>query len=212
MADYLPIFINTDGLNCLVVGGGKIALRKILALLRFQVKITVVSEEINHGLRKLLKRGLITWKKGKFSPCDLSGLQMVIAAANHPETNHIICRWAEGFGILCNVVDDPRSSGFIFSAVHRMESLTIAVSTQGAVPALARKIKREIAGLYGKDYGDYLGKLSRMRQYLKTIEPDIQKRRRILHQLVRAPRQKIQTLDEMKLKEELTNGLLFNRN
>ncbi|HEY8464338.1 MAG TPA: bifunctional precorrin-2 dehydrogenase/sirohydrochlorin ferrochelatase [Bacillota bacterium] len=184
MPDFLPIMVKTTGLPCLVVGGGKIALRKVLILLRFGATVTVVAEERVKGIAKLAGQGRINLRTKRFSPTDLFGKKLVIAATNHWEINGKIAGWAKILSIPCNCIDDLALSGFIFPAIYRSDPLTVAVSTQGYYPAAARQIKREVAANYGKSYGPYLGKLRDYREKIKLVETDPQKRRQLLKKLL----------------------------
>jgi siroheme synthase-like protein len=197
--------IKIEHMPCLVVGGGKIALRKALGLLRFHAKVTVVSPEINRGLRKLLQRERISWRKKRFSIVDLWRQKLVVAATDDQGANRRIGFWASKFRILFNSVDDLGSSGFIFPAIHKTGVLTLSVSTQGYCPGLARKVKQELACHYRPDYGDYIRKISRIRENLRAREPDFQKRRQILKRIINLDMELLLSFDEAKIKELLSD-------
>jgi len=184
MAEFLPVMLKTTGLSCLVVGGGKVALRKVLAVLRFGMSVTVVAEELAPGLRKLVERRWIRWRQRKFSPLDLLGTKMVIAATDDSQVNRRVAWWARRLNLYYNTVDLMELSNFIFPAVYRSGALTVAVSTQGYYPAAARKIKREFARNYGTVYREYLEKLRGYRERIKKAEPCPKRRRAILNQLL----------------------------
>lgn len=184
MAEFLPVMLNTTQMSCLVVGGGKIALRKVLVLLRFGVKVTVTAEQLSPGLQKLVDRQLIRWRAKKFGPGALLFKKMVVAATNDPQVNLRVVRWARRFKLLYNTVDNLELSNFIFPAIYRSGPLAVAVSTQGYFPAAARKIKREFAQNYGAAYGEYLEKLREYREKVKTAEPEPERRRSILNHLL----------------------------
>lgn len=184
MTEFLPVMLRTTQMPCLVIGGGKIALRKVLALLRFGMQITVVAKELTPGLRKLVDRGLIRWRSKKFRPMDLLFMKIVIAATNDEVVNRSVARWARRLKLHYNTVDNMELSDFIFPAVYRSGPLTVAISTQGYYPAAARKIKREFAQNYGAAYGEYLKKLKGYREQVKTVEPNPGRRRTILKHLL----------------------------
>lgn len=184
MAEFLPVMLNTTQMSCLVVGGGKIALRKVLVLLRFGVKVTVTAEQLSPGLQKLVDRQLIRWRAKKFGPGALLFKKMVVAATNDPQVNLRVVRWARRFKLFYNTVDNLELSNFIFPAIYRSGPLAVAVSTQGYFPAAARKIKRELARNYGAAYGEYLEKLREYRQKVKTAEPEPERCRLILNHLL----------------------------
>lgn len=184
MTDFLPIMLKMTPLPCLVVGGGRIALRKTLVLLKFGAEVTVVAEELTSGLQKLARRGLIHWRAKKFSWVDLWGKRLAIAATDNRELNHKIVGWARKIHILANAVDDGDNSEFIFPAIYRSGALTVGIATQGCYPAAARKLKQELAKRYDPGYGHYLEKLGGWRCYLKTQAGDPRRRRRILRRLL----------------------------
>ncbi len=184
MAEFLPVMLKATGLPCLVVGGGKVALRKTLAVLGFGMRVTVVAEELVPGLSKLVERCKVRWRRGKFSLVDLIGVKMVIAATDDPQVNRRVARWARRLNLYINAVDDMEWSNFIFPAVYRSGALTVAISTQGYYPAAARKIKREFAKNYGAAYGRYLEKLRGFREQIKKAEPDFARRRALLTRLL----------------------------
>ncbi|HYH03476.1 MAG TPA: bifunctional precorrin-2 dehydrogenase/sirohydrochlorin ferrochelatase [Bacillota bacterium] len=203
MPDFLPIMVKTTGLPCLVVGGGKIALRKVMVLLRFGASVTVVSEERIKGIAKLAGQGRITWRNKRFSLTDLFGKKLVIAATNHRGINGKIAGWAKILGIPFNCVDDLALSSFIFPAIYRSGPLTIAISTQGFYPAAARQIKREIAANYGRIYGFYLDKLRDYREKIKLVEADPQKRRYLLKNLLQVGADTLLPWNEIDFREWL---------
>lgn len=184
MAEFLPVMLRTTQMPCAVVGGGKIALRKVLALLRFGMDVTVIARELTPGLRKLVDRQLIRWRPKKFSPLDLLFKKAVIAATDDEDVNRSVVRWAGRLKLHYNTVDNMELSEFIFPAVYRSGPLIVAISTQGYFPGAARKIKREFARSYGTAYGEYLKKLKGYRHQVKTVEPSPGRRRMILKHLL----------------------------
>lgn len=184
MAEFLPVMLKTTELPCLVAGGGKIALRKVLAVLRFGMKVTVVAEELTPGLRKLVDRQYIRWRPKKFAPADLFAMKMAIAATDDPLVNRRVVRWARRLRLYYNTIDNMELSNFIFPAVYRSGALTVAISTQGYYPAAARKIKQEFAQNYGAVYPEYLEKLRGYREWIKRVEPSPGRRRTMLNHLL----------------------------
>ncbi len=205
MPDYLPVMLKTARLPCLVVGGGKIARRKVLVLLRFGARVTVVAEELNRGLAKLADRQLICWRRKKFGLADLLFQKVVIAATDDPVVNRQVSQWADRMRILCNSVDNSEQSGFIFPAIYHSDPLTVAISTQGYYPAATKQIKRRFAKDYGGAYGEYLKKLKAFRQLLKTSEGNPRRRRHLLNRLLRVDSQVVIGWNEKEFKEWLGN-------
>lgn len=205
MPEFMPIMVDVENLPCLVVGGGKVAQRKVLDLLRFKAKITVIATGLTYGLHKLHGRGLIRWKRKHFSLFDLFSQRLVIAATHDPELNRKVCLSAAKLGRLCNAVDAAKISGFIFPAIHKQGPLVLSVSTQGICPSLSRTIKRKLAINYSAVYQDVALKLGSIRKKLQQKEPDFQKRRRILNRLTNLEPEKLLTIAEDKLEGWLSN-------
>lgn len=180
--EYMPLMIRLRNMRCLVVGGGSVACRKAKALLQYGVRLTVISPVIEQELKRLYASGLIRWKRKRFSVIDLFGCRLVVAATDEPKVNRRIDVWSKKLRILNNAVDDPINSNFIFPAIYGLEPLTIAVSTQGKAPALARKIRNELAEVYGPDYKAYLEAMVRLRTDVLKTESDAARRRILIEQ------------------------------
>ena len=134
---------------CLVVGAGPVALEKIEGLLVCDAKITVVAPEAVAEVADLAREGAITWHQRVYEPADLEGRFMVIAATSDTDLNVGVFRDAEARQMLVNVVDVPPLCNFILPAIVRSGPIAIAISTSGASPALAKRLKREIAEQFG---------------------------------------------------------------
>ena len=209
--DFLPVMLRLRNTRCLVVGDGKTAFRKTLTLLRYGGKVTVVSPNLSRGMQGLHKRGLIFWKSRRFRLTDLVGFRLVIAATGEQRTNQTISRWAQRLHILINAVDDPGASSIIFPAIYAVGSLNIAVSTQGLVPALARKIKGEIAKIYNREYGVYLERLAQLRQAVQQCTPRLDQRKLLMNYLLSLDRERIISADLNNIKELLQDGAFCHR-
>jgi siroheme synthase-like protein len=147
---YYPVFLNIRGKKCVVVGGGQVALRKVKALLDAGADVQVISPDLCPQLSKLAKIEEIAVEKRSFQPGDLEGALIAVAAADNNNINLEVAKEAGGKGILVNLVDDPGNSDFIMPSCLRRGDVTIAVSTAGRSPALARKIRTRLE----KDLGD----------------------------------------------------------
>lgn len=180
--EYVPLMIRLRGMRCLVVGGGQIAFRKAKTLLRYGGRVTVIGPEIGREMNKLQSRGLIRWKQKRFSVTDLLGCRLVVAATDDPKVNRMINTWSGRLHILNNSVDDPKNSNFIFPAIYRLEPMTIAVSTQGKAPALAKRVRDEIAMAYGLDYQPYLEAMIQLRTHVRERETDADRRKTLIEQ------------------------------
>ncbi len=141
-----PIFLKLESVPCLVVGGGSVAARKVRGLLPSGARVTVVSPEASEELSALAREGRIEWRRRAFAPGDLEGFRLVIAATNRPEVNARVYEEALARGVLVNTVDDPQHSSFFVPSVVRRGLLTLAISTSGAVPYLARRLREHLEG------------------------------------------------------------------
>lgn len=179
---YYPVFLDVAGKHCVIAGGGKIAERKISALLKSGARITVISPKLTNTVSRLKESNKIKHIARDYRKGDLKGAFIAIAATDSAEINEKISRDADALGIPVNVVDRPRLCSFIVPSVIERGGLEIAVSTSGISPALSRSIRLELESLYGKEFGSYLRKLSRFREKaLKEVPPD--ERRKLFKRL-----------------------------
>ena len=150
---YYPVSLNIRGRKCLVVGGGEVALRKVQVLLEHGADVEVISPDLCPELARLAQSGEIRVRHHLYRDGYLAGAFMAIAATDDAGINRQVAAEAQSRAILVNVVDDAESSDFIAPSYLRRDALTIAVSTSGQSPALARKIRTrletEITGQYG---------------------------------------------------------------
>jgi uroporphyrin-III C-methyltransferase/precorrin-2 dehydrogenase/sirohydrochlorin ferrochelatase len=151
--DYFPIFINLKGQDCLVVGAGEIAARKIDCLVRAGAKITVIATEISATVATMQATHALTVLKKPFLSEDLRDFKLVVSATNHDETNRLVAKTAEQQKILVNVVDNPELCSFIFPAIIDRSPIIAAVSSSGAAPILARLLRAKIETIIPPAYG-----------------------------------------------------------
>lgn len=177
MSAYYPVFVDIRGKRCVVVGGGKVAERKVSSLLKAQGEVTVISDILTNKLKELSKKGKIRHIARKFVPEDIEGAFLVVAATSDQEANRQIANSAP---FLVNVVDNPGLSNFIVPSVIRKGPLTIAVSTSGISPAFSARIRRDLERLYGRDLVPFFNHLKRLRTELLKEVTDPKLRRLIL--------------------------------
>ena len=159
-----PLFLDVGEKSCLVVGGGEIALRKAEALLKAgAAKVKAVAPIFHPGLAKLGEKGAVKIFRRKFRLSDLKGAALVICATDSEKINSLAAVAAAKNGALVNVVDAPALCNFIVPAVLRSGALTIAVSTGGACPALAKKIRQRLGKQYGGAFSNKVEALRRLR-------------------------------------------------
>ena len=164
---YYPIFLNLEGKKCVVVGGGEVALRKVRTLLNCGAKVVVVSPALNSDLAQLAEAGTISVISREYEPKELTDAVIVVAATDIAEVNQNIAKKARKHGILVNVVDRPEASDFIMPSFVRRGDLVLAVSTSGASPALAKKIRMRLEQAFGEEYSPLLSVIKEVRQELK---------------------------------------------
>jgi len=175
---YYPAFIDLRNKPAVVVGGGSVAERKVRSLVESGAHVRVISPEITKGLTKLRDMGVLKHTKRTYRKGDLKRAFIVIAGTSSPRINKKIADEAE---CLINVIDVPSEGNFIVPSLVRQGALSIAISTKGASPAISKAIRKEIQGLYGKEYGRYLTFVETVRQKALTAIKDTGKRKRFLN-------------------------------
>ena len=167
MASLYPIYADLTGRSVLVVGGGVVAARKVGALLERQTQVTVVSPEICPELQELRDDSGLVIHQRSYRPGDLSEHWLVIAATDDSELNQKIFAEAAEARVFCNVVDQPELCSFQVPAVVGRGPLQIAISTGGASPALAKRIRQQLQEQFGPAYVQLLAGLLELRGYFQ---------------------------------------------
>ena len=152
-ARYFPVSLRLDGARIIVVGGGEIAARKLRLLLKTAAKAEVVARALNPELQRWLAERAITHLAEEFEPAQLDGARLVVAATDDPALNRAVAAAATERNIPVNVVDDPEPSTFITPAIVDRLPMQIAISTGGAAPVLARRLRERIEALLPANYG-----------------------------------------------------------
>ncbi|MBK5117422.1 MAG: bifunctional precorrin-2 dehydrogenase/sirohydrochlorin ferrochelatase [Thermoleophilia bacterium] len=177
--------LRLTGRRCLVVGAGDIGLEKAEGLLACDAEVVVVAPEAtNPEIERLASEGSLRFQRRPWEPADLDGSFMVIAATNDTDTNIAVYDAAEQRAMLVNVVDVPSLCNFILPAIVRTGPLAIAISTAGASPALAKRMKREISELFGQQYAELAGILNDHRGWAKATLPTYQDRKAFFEEIV----------------------------
>ena len=174
---YYPAFLDLEGRKCVVVGGGKVAGRKVKSLLKAGARVTVVSPELGSVLSRLRERGVINHIGRECRPADLRGASLVFSATDQAAENGKVSLAARRQGIPVNVADIPAQCSFIVPSVVERGPLVIAVSTSGASPAMSRSIRLELESLYGIEFARYVRGLSAVRRKAMGKLPPAQRRR-----------------------------------
>jgi precorrin-2 dehydrogenase/sirohydrochlorin ferrochelatase len=178
-----PVFLDLRGVPCAVIGGGKVAQGKVRKLLDAGAKVTVISPAVTPALARLVSRRRVRQVKTRYRSGGLKRFWLVYAASNDPAVNASVAREAKEAGILFNVVDCAALSNFIAPALVRRGELVIAVSTGGASPALAKKIRQDLEKLFGKEYALAVRLLAAARKKLLRARLPAAVRRKLLTEL-----------------------------
>lgn len=183
-----PLFLKLSGHKCLVVGGGPVALQKTRQLADCEASVTVVSPEVAPELLQLIDAGAVQWLRRTYQTGDLDGVFLVIGATDDRTVQEQIAAEAGVAGVLCNIVDVPDLCDFYVPSIVTQGHLKIAVSTNGASPALAHRIRTELEEQFGPEYGEFLEFLARMRSVAKSRFPESpQQRQAFLEAIVASP-------------------------
>lgn len=173
-SSYYPVFLNLDGKKCVVFGGGEVALRKVKMLRDFGAEVTVISPALCPGLVTLAGSRVINALRRAYRPGDLNNAFVVIAATDEKDVNAAIASEARELGVLVNIINAPEVCDFIVPAYVRRGDVTIAVSTAGRSPALARHIRGRLEREFGEEYAALAQLIGEVRSELRELntKPD----------------------------------------
>ena len=185
--DLFPIFFKLTARRCLVIGAGNLAESKIESLRAANANVTVIAPYASPRILEMAAAGDITYLARPYTPGDVATPQptyfLVVTATDVPAVNRAVYLEAQASNILCNAVDDPPYCDFYFPSVVRRGDLQIAISTAGASPALAQRLRKEINAQLPLDTGDWLTDLGNLRREVTQAEPLNEERKLLLHQL-----------------------------
>jgi precorrin-2 dehydrogenase / sirohydrochlorin ferrochelatase len=176
--------LRLTGRRCVVVGGGEIGLEKVEGLLACDGRVVLIAPEAEPELQDLAREGSIEWLRRDYETGDLEATFIAIAATSDTDTNIRVYEDAEARAMLVNVVDVPPLCNFILPAIVRTGPLAIAISTAGASPALAKRIKAQIAAAYGEPYARLAVLLNEVRGWAKGSLPTYQDRKAFFEGIV----------------------------
>ncbi|MCX7766322.1 MAG: bifunctional precorrin-2 dehydrogenase/sirohydrochlorin ferrochelatase [Candidatus Sumerlaeia bacterium] len=180
---YFPLLLNIEGKKCLIVGGGRVAYRKAKIMLSFGAKVTIIAPQLSRTIKLLARNPHLVLKQRKVKRTDLRGAELVFSATNDTQLNARIASWAKADSIPVNVVDSPELCTFIMPAILQRGALQIAISTAGEFPALAQKIRNELAHLFPPDFSAFLKLLGKYRRKLIKSKYDEQTKKTLLSKL-----------------------------
>jgi precorrin-2 dehydrogenase/sirohydrochlorin ferrochelatase len=175
---YYPMFLSLAGRACLVVGAGQVGLRKIETLVDCNASSVLVVDQNppDEALSALLARPslgpVLCFAQRDFQDADLDGVFLAIASTSSPAVNQHISDLCRERGVLCNIVDQPEACSFIVPATVRRGDLTLAVSTGGQSPALAKRIRKDLQEAYGQEYALFLDLMGRLRPLVLALGLD----------------------------------------
>lgn len=177
---YYMACLDLEGRSCLVVGAGKVGVEKAQGLLDAGARVTVVAPKAEPELAELP----IEWLRRTYRTHDLEGRYFVVAATPDGALNRRIYHEAEEQSLFCNVVDTPDLCSAILPAVHREGPISVAVSTGGASPALAQRLRDRIAEQIRPEHAELAERLRELRPWAKAHYPTYEERRDYFQQLV----------------------------
>jgi siroheme synthase-like protein len=193
--------LRLTGRRCVVIGGGDVGLEKVEGLLACDADVTLVAPQAHPELMQLALEGSIRWEQREYESGDLDGRLIAIAATSDTDTNIQVFAQAEERAMLVNVVDVPPLCNFILPAIVRNGPLAIAISTAGASPALAKRMKREIGELFGEPYAMLAVLLNEARGWAKATLPTYQDRKQFFESIVEGEPDPVELLREGRLDE-----------
>jgi precorrin-2 dehydrogenase/sirohydrochlorin ferrochelatase len=177
MALYYPIYLNITAKRCVVIGGGAVAERKVMGLLRAGASVHVVSPAITDPLQELARAGKIEYVSQEYSPDHLDDCELVFAATSSRAVNARVTADAIARRVHVNVADAPQEGDFITPAVVRRGEFCLSVATGGSNPALAARLAGEMEARFGPEYGDFVELLGEVRDTIKEWTLDLTARR-----------------------------------
>lgn len=177
-----PVNLHLRGRSVLLVGGGRVACRKLVELHRSEAEITLVSPELHGDTAALIEAWGVRCEHRAFRPADTAGCFLAIAAANEV-VNREVASAARRSGALVNVVDDAALSDFSLPATARRGRLLLTASTSGALPALSRRLREQLERSYGEEYAAYLDFAAALRPVVLENVPDPVRRRELFLRL-----------------------------
>lgn len=193
MSHYMPVMLDLRGQRVIVIGGGAVAERKVLALLDAEAAVVVVSPSLSAALSTIAEAGGLNWLNRSYVPGDLRGAFLVYAASSNDAVNEQVAAEARSLGLPVNVASRAEAGNFITPGVLRRGRLTVAVSTSGAGPSAAVRITEQLSEVLGEEYEPYLDFLHQLRTEIKRREPSAEVRGRLLRRLSR-----LDVLNEMR--------------
>lgn len=181
---YYPIFLDVEGREAVVVGGGAVSERKIESLMKYGARVTVVAPAPSERVAQLAAEGRITLRPRRYETADIATAILVIAATSDAAVNEKVAADCRARGVLVNVVDNTPLCDFIVPAVIESGSMQVAVSTGGSSPALARRLKSDLQKTLGTEYAEVNEILGSLREQAKSTLPHDADRKRFFDSVI----------------------------
>lgn len=183
--DVYPIFLNRLNENkTIIIGGDDEAERKVIELEKTGADLTIISRQISPVMQDMHNSKVFNWIDRDYQVGDLHGAFMVIVAEYTGDTNQQVWEEANRLGILCNVMDDIPHCNFTFGSLVKRGPLNIAVSTSGAAPTMAVRLRERFEQEFGPEYEDFLEFMQSIRKKMKELHPDFSKRKQLWYELI----------------------------
>ena len=183
---YYPIYLDIEGRNVLIIGGGNVCARKAETMLKYGARVTIVSPEFTEEIEGWARKGSVAVRRKHYEEADLAGASIVIASTDDACVNGRIARDCRRRKIPVNVVDVTHLCEFIVPAIVESGSIQIAVSTGGKSPALARTLKEDLQKFVGPEYDEVNRILGTLRKGAKKVLPTDVDRKRFFDSIIGA--------------------------
>ncbi len=181
---YFPVFLDLKGKRCIVIGGGEVAERKVHLLLKASAEVMVISPALTEGLQALKNRGEIEHLQRPYRDGDLEGAFLVVVATSQQQVNRLASEEAHRRGIPVNVVDAPELCSFIVPSILQKGPLTIAISTSGESPAMARTLREELEEALPPALGEFISYIGKRRSEILKSRLSPEKKADLLRRMV----------------------------
>lgn len=211
---YFPINVDLQDRLCVVIGGGKVAYRKVHSLLKAGARIKLISPEIKAGVRSFVDEGVITWLERKYEPGDLEGSTIVFVAVDDPAVGAVVAEEAKNLNLLINVADIPHQCTFTLSSYIERGDLLLTISTGGKCPAYSRHMRHRLEEIVDDSYGEVLEILAHTREEILKLGVESDKCRDLLNNLIKTNIMDLvregKRKDAEKLAEEIIASVALN--
>lgn len=203
---YFPLFVDLKNKNILIIGGGKVAFRKVVKLIPFEGKITIIAPEICQELEKILKENCnLIYKKKEIEIDDINNFFMIISATNNKKINNFIAKICKEKNIFINTVDDIENCSFIFPALIKKDAFVAGFTTSGKAPDISAYLKNLTEKNIPENIEKVIENLGFLRQELKSQIPEQNVRAKIIHSLLQFYEKNNFELNYNELKKEMNN-------